>query len=275
MIRRDTSASLMLITQYDHSRLSGELARQMGNGLFSPPLPFEPTIIAIAEHDCGWVIQDRRPDLNTRGWPAHVFEADSTTALDAWGASVDQVVGRHPYAGLLVSLHTMALANRASLRQPEATDEFSRQQTFRLRRFVHRQIELQESLRIQLGMRTDLPLRGGLAEQGRSPEEDLLRVSFFLLEFFDQLSLNLCFDQLVFGRIEMVYPRPGEGPIGLRISREAGGEMRLDPWPFNRQRLELTVPARCIRAESYRDADALKSACDAAELFNARVILCA
>ncbi len=275
MIRRETGGSLMLIGQHDHSRLCGEMARQMGNGLFSSPLPFDATITAIAEHDCGWVAPDRQPELNQRGWPAHVFETDIAFSLEAWGASVDQVIGRHPYAGLLVSLHAMALANHASLRQPEGADEFSRQQAFRLRRFVHRQIELQESLRIQLGMRTDLPLHGGLAEQGRSPEEDLLRINFFLLEFLDQLSLNLCFDQLVFGRIETVYPRPGDAPISVRISREAGGAMRVDPWPFNCQRLELTVPARCIKAHAYHDAEALKAACDAAELFNARVTLCA
>jgi hypothetical protein len=275
MIRRETGGNFMLISQHDHSRLCGELARRLGNGLFSPPMPFDATVMAIAEHDCGWAAHDRRPAVNLRGWPAHVFEAEATTALAAWGASVDQVVGRHPYAGLLVSLHTMALANRASMRQPEETNEISRQQAFRLRRFVHRQIELQESLRDQLGMRTDLPLRGGLAEHGRAPEEDLLRANFFLLEFLDQLSLNLCFDQLVVERIEIVYPRPSEGPLGARLGREVDGAMRVDPWPFNSQRLELEVPARCIKAGPYRDAEALQSACDAAVPFIARARLCA
>ena len=275
MIRRDTDRGTILINQHDHSRHCGEMARRLGNGLFASPLPFDATVAAIAEHDCGWAAHDQWPALNGRGLPAHVFEAEMATALDAWGKSVDQVVAGHPYAGLLVSLHTMALANRASLREPEGADESSRQQAFRLRRFVHRQIELQESLRDQLGMRIDLPLRGGLAEPGRSPEEDLLRANFFLLEFLDQLSLNLCFDQLVFGRIEAVYPRPSEGPMGARIGREANGAMRLDPWPFNSECVDLQVPARSIRVGPYENAEALKSAFDEAEPVVIGMRLCA
>jgi hypothetical protein len=275
MIRRDTDRGLILISQHDHSRLCGEMARRLGNGLFASPLPFDSTVMAIAEHDCGWAAHDQWPTLNERGLPAHVFEAETATALDAWGKSVDQIVAADAYAGLLVSLHTMALANHASRREPEGADEISRQQAFRLRRFVHRQIELQESLRGRLGMRIDLPLRGGLAEPGRSPEEDLLRANFYLLEFLDQLSLNLCFDQLVFSRIEAVYPRPSEGAIGARVGREGHEAMRLDPWPFNTEIVELEVPGRSMRVGPYANVAALKSAFDSAEEVVVQMRLCA
>ena len=275
MIRRDTDRGLILISQHDHSLLCGEMARRLGNALFASPLPFDSTVRAIAEHDCGWAAHDQWPALNERGLPAHVFEAEMATALDAWGKSVDQIIAADAYAGLLVSLHTMALANRASMRQPEGADEFSRQQAFRLRRFVHRQIELQESLRDRLGMRIDLPLRGGMAEPGRSPEEDLLRANFYLLEFLDQLSLNLCFDQLVFGRIEAVYPRPSEPSIGARVGREGNGAMRLDPWPFNSETVEFEVPARSMRVGPYGNVEMLKSAFDAAEPIVVQMRLCA
>jgi hypothetical protein len=275
MIRRDTAGGMILISQHDHSLLCGEMVRKLGNALFAPPLPFDSTVTAIAEHDCGWASHDQWPTLNGRGLPAHVFEAETATAMDAWGKSVDQVVAKDAYAGMLVSLHTMALANRASMREPEGADELSRQQAFRLRRFVHRQIELQESLRGRLGMRIDLPLRGGLAELGRSPEEDLLRANFLLLEFLDQLSLNLCFDQLIFGRVEAVHPRPGEQPIGMRFGREGNGAMRLDPWPFNYEQLELEVPGRSIRSGPYGNVEGLKSAFDAAEAIVVKMRLCA
>jgi hypothetical protein len=170
-------------------------------------------------------------------------------------------------------MHGMALAARYAAREPEALDENSRQVAFRVRRFIHRQIELQELLRRRLEMSVDQPLRGGLAETGRSPEEDLLRANFFLLEFLDQLSLNLCFDRLVFERIEMVYPRAGEMPLSVRVFRNAGGTMRLDPWPFNEERLELTIPAKKIGAGPYRDVERLKSECDGAERLTVRVVL--
>jgi hypothetical protein len=273
MIRRDAPGVAVLVNQHDHSLLSGELARRVGNVLFSPPGPFKPVCLAIAEHDCGWAGIDSRPDLNTQGLPAHVFEGDTLTSLAAWQASVDIVADQDAYAGLLVSLHSMALANFAMSRETPATDEFARQRVFRMRKFVHGQIELQEKLRRTLDMHVDLPLRGGLAEEGRSPEEDLLRCNFFLMQFLDQISLDLCFDRLMFTRIETVYPRTGEGPIGARIGRDEDGTMKLDPWPFNEERLEFTLPAREIATGPYANARTLHSACAAARAFQVRVVL--
>jgi hypothetical protein len=273
MIRRDAPGVALLINQYDHSLLSGELARRIGNGLFAPPTPFEPACLAIAEHDCGWAGIDVRPDLNAQGLPAHVFEGDTQTSLAAWQASVDIVADQDAYAGLLVSLHSMALANFAMSRETPAVDEVARQKAFRMRKFVHGQIELQEKLRRNLDMHVDLPLRGGLAEEGRSPDEDLLRCNFFLMQFLDQISLDLCFDRLMFSRIDTVYPRAGEGPIAARIARDDDATMKLDPWPFNEELLEFTVPAREIAAGPYANSQALHAACAAAQPCEVRVVL--
>jgi hypothetical protein len=273
MIRRDVSGGFVLIHQYDHSLLAGDLARRLGNALFAAPSPFETVVTAIAEHDCGWVQADRHPGLNPQGQPAHVFEGDIQTALAAWESSVNTVMARDKYAGLLVSLHAMALANVVAAREAEPADDHARQRAFRIRRFVHRQIELQEELRRELAMRVDLPLRGGLAEEGRAPDEDLLRANFFLLEFLDQLSLNLCFDRLVFQRFEMLYPRPGEGAMTARFQRDARGIFRLDPWPFNNERVELEILSRMIPAGPYGDADALQEACRRAQPQLVRVVL--
>jgi hypothetical protein len=264
---------LILISQHDHSRLSGEMARRLGNALFAPPSPFETVVYAIAEHDCGWTENDRHPAIDLRGQPTHVFEADVLSWMSAWEKSVDQTAAHNPYAGMLVSLHTMALANHAAARQPEPEDEFARQRVFRIRRFVHRQIEVQEQLRQRLDMRTDLPLRGGLAEQGRAAEEDLLRANFFLLEFLDQLSLNLCFGRLVFQRIEMLYPRPGESPMSARIGGDGESGMTLNPWPFNSPSFELDIPARKIAAVPYRDREILRTACENGTACTVRVVL--
>jgi hypothetical protein len=273
MICRQQNRELVLISQHDHSRLSGEMARKIGNALFAPPSPFDPVVRAITEHDCGWDEADREPAITPLGQPTHVFEADVLTSMAGWEKSVDRVAAQDPYAGLLVSLHSMALASRAAARQPEPEDEFARQRVFRVRRFIHRQIEVQESLRQRLDMRIDLPLRGGLAEEGRAAEEDLLRTNFFLLEFLDEISLDLCFGRLIFQRIEMVYPRAGEGPISARIGGDADAGMTLYPWPFNAPRLEFEIPARRIGAGPYHDADTLQAACENAAACAIRVVL--
>jgi hypothetical protein len=273
MIRRASGRQFLLICQDDHARLSGELARRVGNALFSPPSPFDSVVLAISQHDCGWVGQDSHPLLNAHGQPEHVFEADILTALESWTQSVDQVLAGDPYAGLLVSLHTMALANRAAAHEVELPEEIGRHKTFRIRRFVHRQIEIQEQLRRTLQMRTDLPLRGGLAEPGRSPEEDLLRANFFLLELLDQVSLNLCFAEPIFRRIEFVYPHPGCEAISARISPGDGGAMKLHPWPFNSASVELEVPGRTIPAGPYQEEQSLQSAWNAGAECAVRVVL--
>lgn len=273
MIRRQSGKQILLIRQDDHARLAGQMARMVGNGLFAPPSPFESVVRGIAEHDCGWIGEDSRPQLNARGQPEHVFEADILTALAAWGRSVEEVVARDPYAGLLVSLHTMALANRAAAHEVEQPDEVSRHKTFRIRRFVHRQIEVQEELRGKLQMRTDLPLRGGLAEPGRSADEDLLRANFFLLELLDQVSLNLCFDEVIFRRMEMVYPSPGSESMPGRMIAGEAGSMKLHPWPFNLPSVELQVPARRMAAGPYRDDQAVLGAFEEAVECTVLVVL--
>src|SRR5579872_3184088 len=111
MISRQDGRELVLITQHEHAQLSGALAERIGNGLFAPPSPFELVVHAIAEHDCGWAEEDSNPSLDHQGQPATVFESDIMTSIAAWERSVEKVIATEPYAGLLVSLHTMALAN--------------------------------------------------------------------------------------------------------------------------------------------------------------------
>jgi len=143
-----------------------------------------------------------------------------------------------------VSLHGLGLSNRAKTEQ--------RSELFALIKFQHAQIEIQEELRRRLGMRVDAPLRHGMAEAGRSAEEDLLARNFYLLEFADQLSLNLCYDRCRFETIELA-ARPGEQPMNLRIERTDAGRFCVEPWPFERDIVRLQISERRLPCE--RDAE--------------------
>jgi hypothetical protein len=256
MIRREKGDEFVLITQHDHALLAAKLARHVGNAQFVPPSPFDSVVMAIGQHDCGWPIHDDHPTINSSGQPRHVFESDCDIALKVWPASVDRVAAQDPYAGLLVSLHSMALATYAVAHQGDELSEKSRLELFRFNRFLHLQIEKQEAIRISLAMRTDMPLRGGLANPGRANDEDLLLYNFHLLQFLDQLSLNLCFDRMVFGTARPVLPKPGIEPVEIRIDRERENVMRVDPWPFDVERIDLQITARRIPARVYaNDAD--------------------
>jgi len=258
MIRRRRRDQFLLITQHDHALLSGELARRVGNGAFAPPSPYDSVIMAIAHHDCGWPAQDAQPARNAENFPAHALESDADIAMAAWSGSVAEVAAKDPYAGLLVSLHVMSLAAHAVHMRPDPIPDADRHRVFRFNRFIHGQIELQEELRHQLGMRIDLPLRNGLAEPGRAADEDLLLANFRLLQFLDQISLILCFDELLFGQLGPINPRPGAAPETIRVDRQSECALRVNSWPFDARQINLQIAAKAIPARAYAtDADLL------------------
>jgi hypothetical protein len=257
MIRRTCSDSILLITQHHHAMLAGEMARRIGNGKFSPPIPFDDVIQAIARHDSGWPLLDDQPAINSKGLPRHVFESD-VAVIPVWERSVENAAAISPYAGLLVSIHVLALSIYAANQPAMATGD--RMAVFKTNQFQHGQIERQEEFRRQLKMRTDLPLRVGLAEPGRSPEEDLLRSNFYWLRAMDRLSLDLCFDEPIFEQIEPVYARLGSSPVTLRLTRDASHAIVVDPWPFDAVELDFSIPARRVAGGPFATDEALREA---------------
>ena len=248
MIRRHGEKDFFLIEQVDHAALSAEMGRWIGNPRFSTPLPWQAFLLAVEQHDAGWALHDRNPTVNSQGWPTNVFETPLQLELEIRGLCTDCAVQAEPYAGLLVSLHGLSLSRFAKPGQ-DAPHEL-----FMLNKFQHRQIEIQEELRRRLGMRTDMPLFFGLAESGRSPEEDLLAFNFHALQLLDVLSLNICLDKTTFPSLDNVPTAPGRPYATMRMSRPEPGIWTVDPWPFSRPQIRVEVPARRIPMGSYTDA---------------------
>src|SRR6476646_2312884 len=110
MIRRHVGDhQFWLIAQNDHALISGQLAGQLGNGDFSPPSS-PSAVLGIGLHDCGWPVHDEQPTLNSKNLPLDVFETPRHVGLRVWGESTDRAAARDDYAGLLVSLHSLALS---------------------------------------------------------------------------------------------------------------------------------------------------------------------
>jgi hypothetical protein len=259
MIRRRAGDEILLIRQTDHAHLAAQLATAVGNARFAPAITRGPVLQAIELHDAGWPLHDDHPAINARGEPTDVFEMPPIDAMAIWSASTLKAAAIDPYVGLLVSLHGLALSLHVKL---EKTSD--RAEIFSLIKFQHAQIELQEDLRRQLNMPTGLPLQNGLAELGTTSEEDLLLANFSLLQFADQLSLNLCFDECRFPDIDLV-PKSGKPAIRLTVIRSQTGFFSLNPWPFGQQDIRLTLPAQKIPARRYADNNDLHRAFEAAQ----------
>lgn len=254
MIRHRLGDEFVLITQHDHAQLSGKLATRVGNALFSPPSPYQETVDGIALHDCGWPLHDERPTLNPQGQPLHVLESPMTVAIPVWSESVRGAAEKSPYAALLVSLHVLALSALAESRDQAAHERHrDARELFDLNKFQHKQVEHQQTLRRELELRTDIPLRLGLAPRGTGAREDLLLFSYHLLKTMDRISLDVCSGEDLFETIEEVYPRPGGDPVTIRIGHPAHFELTLDPWPFDEPLLRFDLPSRRLPAQKYAD----------------------
>jgi hypothetical protein len=261
MIRREVGDEYWLIAQNDHAILSGQLAEHFGG----PDLqaPTRSAITGIAMHDAGWPLHDDAPTINHDQVPIDVFESRRDVALKVWTASSQRAADVDPYAGLLVSLHSLSLSIFASTQtgfKHEKVDMSDPRTRFDMNKFQHRQIELQENLRRQLGMHTDLPIRNGLAEESDDPREKQLIFDFRLLQVLDKISLGICCTRPPFAKVEPLHLKPGDHPIALEISRSSPHRLLVTPWPFTRQDITLPVPFKRVPKKRYESDASLQQA---------------
>jgi hypothetical protein len=265
MIRRDAGHDFLLITQTDHAQVAQQLAQHIGNSKFTPLSP--QAITAIGLHDAGWPLHDDQPTLNSRRYPLDVFEIPRPIALTVWAASAQRAASADPYAGLLVSLHSLALSIHAASPPPNRTEQFDvkkMHEQFELNKFQHREVERQEQLRRQLNFDPTLLLKHGLADPRASKKDDQLRFDFRLLQAMDLISLCLCCTHPPQPQTGEVLKNPAASPTRLHLSKSLDGVLHVDPWPFNQRRLQLTVPTRRLPAKTFDSPEEFQAACHSA-----------
>ncbi len=253
MIRQQRDEDFVLITQDDHAHLAGRLAGHLGNADFAPPDPRDATLLGISLHDSGWPLHDEVPTLDRKGLPLHVLESPMSIATRVWAASAERAAAADLYAGLLVSLHVMNLSAIAYRNDAAPHERMERRHDlFLLNQFQQDQIELQETLRRRLGLRTDLPLRLGLAKGGADAQEDRLAFNYNWLKLMDRLSLEACCGKPLFPTIDGVFPRPGGEPVEFRLDHPRAGHLVLTPWPFDVESIELSIRGRRLPADPFK-----------------------
>jgi len=245
MIRRETPDHFLLITQHDHALLSGRLAEKIGNESMARPALRDQTIQGIALHDSGWPLHDDAPTLNRAGLPLDVFETPREIGLLVWRESVERAVAADLYSGLLVSLHVLALSHLMSNMRPSPRDRFE------INKFQHLEIERQESLRIKLGLRTDVPLDLGLARAGVDPAEDQLSFNFRLLQAMDRVSLALCCTNEPFHEISRLPAAPGGQPRTIALIKQGESSLVVDPWLFDCDSFPVEIGARRLPRQTF------------------------
>lgn len=252
MIRRPGNSELLLITQHDHALLAGELASHFGNVRFARPARAKSVLTAVAMHDCGWPLHDERPTLNPHHRPLDVFETPARIGVKVWSASASRAAEVDAYAGLLVSLHVLSLSLLNESKNPH--------DVFAINKFQHQEIERQESLRRSLGLRTDLPLKFGLAQPGTEVTEDQIAFDLGLLQAMDMASLALCCKQLPAKLLRQVLIRPGGEAVELAFSRVDDQTVIASPWPFDVDEIAAQVPFRVVPDGAFTNDGDLRAA---------------
>ena len=262
VIRRLADRDFLLITQHDHALLAGELAEAFGNDHFASPIPRESVILAVGQHDCGWPIHDDHPTLNRDGLPLDVFETPREIALPVWTASADRAAEKDPYAGLLVSLHVLSLSVFATTQTDFEHEKFDISEgpdRFAVSKFQQKQIERQEKLRLQLGLRTEKHALHRQPQEAMQKLEDQMTFNFRMLQAMDAISLAACCTKPPATTTQDVMRQPGGAPVKLALQR-IGYDLTVAPWPFNVEMIELKIPASRVpnkkfaRVEDFRAA---------------------
>ncbi len=227
MIRRDesnapdASARWTLISQVDHARLAGQLARHWRDQTFAPPEVMAEILAAIDHHDDGWLAWDRALAVDEASRPRTFTELTLDETLPIWDASITKVEPLGSLAVWLVAGHFVALL-KASDRQTSGPGQawlarIDRLQADRLTAW-------------QTGDRTLEQATYGLR----------------LLQMFDAMSLWLCCREF-----PDTWIRTAPDGSELRWSMIDPKTATVAPWPFSEPEFTVSTPA----------AQVLRSAC--------------
>jgi Protein of unknown function (DUF3891) len=257
MIRIQESAGWLLIEHRDHARLAGDFARRWGNAEFAPPEPRDAILDAVYRHDDAWVERDSAPSLTRAGLPAAFSrelvgtysafeEIDLADYLRVRGRATEAVAADHPFAAIIVSMHTVnLLTDQADLSQLSPADR-TLHTTF-IAGQHRRQAELTTIVR----------------EANPALTSAVLQRAFEFLQVCDNLSLLACARYPEPRDLRHRHPRRDGTLATLRCTPLGADTYRLAPFPFDADHASFVFPYRRLPLNGFTTQDEFR-ACYAA-----------
>jgi hypothetical protein len=248
MIIQEQGDHLILIRQTDHAVLAGYFAREAGNENFAKPEPVESFQLAATEHDNGWNEWELQTRIDPITYLPYSFMSVPTQDhIDLYQRGIERLVKVDRYAGLLVSMHCAGLYDRTRATMPGFSAKYVRSQEAPLVNEFLQRLRLQQ-LRLKVDLRAD-PATKSFAE------EKWLQANTQRLEALDRLSLYFCLGPVEPATIDAV-PADYDGKEvdwDLQPDENKGGAA-LEPYPFRRDPLEISILARRIPKRRYSDS---------------------
>ena len=155
MIIQEQTDHLVIIRQTDHAVLSGHFARELGNELFMQPEPLESFRLAAMEHDNGWEEWEILPGIDPVTFLPYSFMSIPTQEhIELYRRGIERVVKADRYAGLLVSMHCLALYDRTRATMPGFSAKYVKSNESPLVTDFLQILRLQQ-LRLKVDLRAD------------------------------------------------------------------------------------------------------------------------
>ena len=259
----------MVLDMEQHTATGGKLAEHYGGTeQFDRLEPNDLVVGTVWEHDRGWVEVDRVAPRNPgTDLPWNVYDTPTQISIGTGPRSIDHNESCHPYRGLLSSMHIVGLfMGRYGLDATPRIDEVDNGSRALLEPMIASEMERQSRLRYQLS--ADPTTAGWLADA-------VLMRNYKALQFFDKLALWLQVTHPIERRPTVItnVPTRGEEDVTVTVTPLDEQTVRLEPYPFDTDPLEVVVEGRWLtpQPDTIDLAAALQDAPKAAQ----PVLLCA
>lgn len=226
MIVRHTDGTLLLITQPDHAALAATLMRAWRAGGIRGSGRRGDVLVAVEEHDNGWLEVDAAPLVDAAGRVCDFLSAPDDVRRGVWPRGVRRLAGA-PYAAALVAQHALHVLRRYRDEETWAA-WFTEMETARAHHLAA------------------AGLRG----------TDELRRDYLFLRVADIASLTFC--------NAWTEPQIDDAGSGCTV-RLQGETLLISPDPFEAGSVPFAVAARRLAGEPFASAAAARLAYAAAE----------
>ena len=266
MIIQEQSDHLVLIRQTDHAVLAGHFARELGNDTFAAPEPAESFRLAATEHDNGWNEWELLPEVDLNGFLPYSFMSIPTREhIELYKRGIERVSKVDRYAGLLVSLHCLGLYDRTRATIPGFSAKYIKAQESEIVTDFLQTLRLQQ-LRMKVDLREDPATKD-------FTDEKWLQFNSLRLEALDRLSLYFCMGPLEGATIDAVPSDYKGSEVDWELQPEGTNAATLEPYPFRRDPLEISILARRIPKRRYADSHDLQKTLAQASYFGLKFTL--
>jgi uncharacterized protein DUF3891 len=246
MIIQEQGDHLVVIRQTDHAVLAGHFARELGNDVFALPAPLESFTLAATEHDNGWNEWELLPEIDPVTFLPYSFMSIPTRDhIELYQRGIERVVKADHYAGLLVSMHCLGLYDRTRATMPGFSAKYVKAYETQVVNDFLQTLRLQQ-LRLKVDLRADPKMKG-------FTDEKWLQANALRLEALDRLSLYFCMGPLEGATIDAVPADYHGREVDWNLQPEGSNAATLEPYPFRRDPLEISILARRIPRRRYAD----------------------